>query len=51
MGVCIDQCHPIFVVGPLITDVDPNVVMFWDLPFEVAAHLLIGPAPEHLAFL
>jgi hypothetical protein len=51
MRVCIDKCQPIFVGRPLITNIDPDVVIFGDLPLEVTAYFLIGFTPEHLPLL
>jgi hypothetical protein len=40
-----------FVTGPLVTDIDTDVVILRDLPFEVVAYFLIGSALEHFYFL
>jgi hypothetical protein len=36
-----------FVAGPLVTDIDTDVVILWNLPFEVVAYFLIGSALKH----
>jgi hypothetical protein len=40
-----------FVIGPLITYIDADVVILRNLPPEVFAYLLIGTAAEHFWLL
>jgi hypothetical protein len=44
-----DKRQAFFVVGPLIADIDTDVVILRDLPLEVMAYFLIGSAPEHFS--
>ena len=40
-----------FVAGPLVTDIDPDVVILRNLPFEIMAYFIIGSAAEHPSLL
>jgi hypothetical protein len=40
-----------FVAGPLITDIDTDVVILRDLPFEIMAYFIISSAAEHTFLL
>jgi hypothetical protein len=47
LRINIDERQPLPVSGPLVADINPDVVIFRDIPPEVPAHVVIGTAAEH----